>query len=113
MNLPVSRVAVAVLGVALGGLGLGWSGEPGAERVIPVVRARLVAEMAGVGDLHVVSVRRDWLHELASSKPSEFLVKVAWTAPGGDPRDACFRYQNGRMPGTDWAIGPQSVETCG
>jgi hypothetical protein len=124
------RIPIALVGLLLAGVGLGWSAAPADERVLAAVKMRLLstdpggprdgaalearaAELLAIdgGDLHVVGMRRDWFHEFASPRPSEFLVKVAWTGADGSARDACFRVQPGRL-GADWALGPQSVSDC-
>jgi len=127
---PEVRVAFAVAGLALAAFGLGWSTAPAEDRVVEAVRARLAAnavdpEAAGAaleaqaelqlelrdGELRVLSVRRDWAHELLSRRASRFFVRVGWSE-GGQGREGCFLFEPGRLAGGELASGPRTQGEC-
>ncbi len=127
---PEVRVAFAVAGLALATLGVGWSAAPAEDRVVEAVRARLAAnavdpEAAGAaleaqaalqvelreGELRVLSVRRDWAHELFSQRASRFFVRVAWNE-AGQGQEGCFLFEPGRLAGGELASGPRSQGEC-
>ena len=110
--------------VALGSLGVGWRGAPpgpsldGARRIAtqrqiledapkpPDEAWAARAEAVRAGPVRVVSVRRDWVHELLSSGGSRCWVR----ATVGDEPSACFEVTNGVEGPMAW--GPRSVDRC-
>ena len=103
------RIFYALAGVALGGLGIGWHGQPTDAAIIAAIRARdpLVWFRA---DITVVDVDRDWFHEVYGLWDSHFLVTVK-IAPRGKPAaELCFEVEPGI--GTALASGPYAQWRC-
>ena len=106
-----SARALTLAGAILAGmLGIGFQAPPSANAARDAVRASLIAAQtrastggaAGSVDLETTAiaakrlreadvvlerVRRDWIHELLSSKPSRFLVDASVTPQDGTPPD--------------------------
>lgn len=103
------RAAVAVVGVLLGTLGLGWRGVPaeGEMEAAILTRAQAVAvEQGPLGELldaevRIDSVRRDWVHEILSRRFSYFYVRA--TILG---ESACYRVEPDMV--STMAYGPLS-----
>jgi hypothetical protein len=99
----------ALAGVALGGLGIGWHGQPSDEVIVAAIRAR-AAEHARA-TITVIGVARDWPHEIFGTATSRFLVTALVTPPDGPGVERCFGVEPG-LAGTALALGPYAGWRC-
>ena len=108
-RLLATRLTYTIIGLALGGLGLGWHGRPSDQVIVEAIRARSAAHAAATITLD--DVTRNWLHEIFSSSTSQFLVTARVAPPDGPAAIRCFGIEPG-LGGTAIALGPYADWRC-
>jgi hypothetical protein len=108
-RLLATRLIYTIIGLALGGIGIGWHGRPSDEVIVDAIRARSPAHALATITLHDVS--RNWVHEIFSTSTSQFLVTVTLAPPDGPVATRCFGVEPG-LAGTAIALGPYAVWRC-
>ena len=103
------KLAGAFIGLALGGLGLGWHGRPTDAVIVRAIRARSPDHARATITLDVVA--RNWAHEMFGTSASIFMVTATVTPPDGLPAPGCFGIEPGLM-GTAIAYGPYEAWRC-
>jgi hypothetical protein len=106
----VRRLLYALVGVAMGGIGIGWHGCPSDAAIVAAIHGRSVEYARATIALH--AVRRDWLHEVFGIANSRFLVTATVTAPDGAGGKRCFAVEPAPIPGTAIAFGPYAEWRC-
>ena len=106
----IRRFAYAFLGVALGGLGIGWHGQPSDTGIVAAIRARDPARYFRA-TITLVDVDRDWLHEVYGLWDSHFLVTATIAPPEEPAATLCFGIEPG-LAGTALAFGPYADWRC-
>lgn len=104
-----TRVVVALVAVVAGSFGVGWRGVPAAQDLESAIltRARAVAVESDPprvlvdAEVQVESVRRDWFHEIFSTRGSRFYVRATIL-----DESACYKVEPEMM--ITWAYGPMS-----
>ena len=109
MRRRLRQIGLALVGVALGGLGIGWHGQPGDEAIVAAIRARDPAYARA--SVTLVDVDRDWPHEILDGATSRFLVTARIAAPDGVAVARCFGVEAG-LVGTALALGPYADWRC-
>ena len=103
------QVGFALAGVILGGLGIGWHGQPEDDVITAAIRGR-AAEYASA-TITLVSVARDWPHEVWNGSTSRFLVRARVHEPERGAAVRCFGLEAG-LAGTALALGPYADWRC-
>ena len=104
-----TRVGYALVGVVLGGLGIGWHGQPTDEAIVAAIRARAAGHARAT--ITLMDVVRDWPHEIFGTATSRFLVTALVTPPDGPGVERCFGVEPG-LAGTALALGPYADWRC-
>ncbi len=108
-RLLATRLGYAIIGLALGGIGIGWHGRPTDDVIVGAIRARSPAHALAAITLH--RVNRNWAHEVFGTSTSRFLVRATVTPPGGPAATRCFGVEPG-LAGTALALGPYADWRC-
>ncbi len=103
------QVAWAILAVTLGGLGIGWHGQPTDDVIVAAIRGRF-AEHARAA-IAVVDVDRNWPNEIFDGATSRFLVSARIAPPDAPAVVRCFGVEAG-LAGTALALGPYADWRC-
>ena len=104
-----TRVIYTIIGLALGGIGIGWHGRPPDEVIVEAIRARSPAHAPATITLH--DVTRNWFHEVFGTSTSQFLVTATVAPPAGPAVTHCFGIEPG-LAGTAIALGPYAAWRC-
>lgn len=97
------------LGLALGGLGIGWHGRPSDAALVGAIRVH--SREYPRAAITLDRVQRNWVHEIFDSSASEFLV-TATIAPTDQPRvTRCFLMESG-FAGTVIPLGAVAPWRC-
>lgn len=105
----VRQAGLAVAGVLLGGLGIGWHGQPTDDVIVTAIRARSPAH--ALATITVLDVDRNWVHEILDGRTSRFLVTAAIALPDVPLVARCFGIEAG-LAGTALALGPYADWRC-
>jgi len=105
----VTNVLLAIGGLALGAIGLGWHGRPSDAAIIKAIRGRAPAHARATITLRQVD--RNWVHEVWGTSASEFLVTAIVTPPGGSAVEGCYDVEPS-LAGTAIAFGPYEAWRC-
>ncbi|MCC6764793.1 MAG: hypothetical protein IT293_09035 [Deltaproteobacteria bacterium] len=105
----VRQLGLALLGVALGGLGIGWHGQPAEDVIAAAIRARDPAYARAA--ITLADVDRNWPHEILDGATSRFLVRARIAPPDGEAVERCFGVEAG-LAGTALALGPYADWRC-
>ncbi len=104
-----TKVLYMIVGLALGGIGLGWHGRPSDHVIVAAIRARSPAHARA--PITLDDVTRNWLHEFLATSTSQFLVTATVTPPDGPAVERCFGVEPG-LAGTAIALGPYAAWRC-
>ena len=103
------KIFYAVIGLAVGGLGIGWHGRPTDPVIVAAIRARSALPARATITLH--SVQRNWVHEVLGTSASRFLVTATIAPPDGLAVERCFSVEPG-LAMTAIAFGPYASWRC-
>ncbi len=103
------QLALAVSGVVLGGLGIGWHGQPTDDAIVAAIRARAPEYARAM--ITLLDVDRNWVNEILDGATSEFLVSARLAPPDGPDAVHCFGIEAG-LVGTALALGPYAGWRC-
>lgn len=103
------QIGLALAGVALGGLGIGWHGQPADDVIVAAIRARDPAHARAA--ITLLDVDRDWPHEILDGATSRFLVSARLASPDAAAVERCFGVEAG-LAGTALALGPYADWRC-
>jgi hypothetical protein len=106
----IRRIVLGTAGVVLGGLGIGWHGQPSDEAIVAAIRARSPAHARAT--ITVVDVNRDWPNEIFGISDSQFLVHARIAKPDEPEALRCFGIEPAPIPGTAIAFGPYADWRC-
>lgn len=109
MRRGLRNLVYAVIGIALGGIGIGWHGQPSDAEIVAALRAR--SPQHARAQITLVDVQRDWLHEIYGLWDSLFFVIATITPPDGAAADTCFVIEPGAA-GANLALGPYAMWRC-
>ena len=105
----VRNLTYALIGVALGGLGLGWHGRPSDPVIVAAIRGRSPENARAT--IALLGVTRDWVHEVFSNTNSRFLVTASLAFPDGSSTERCYGIEPG-LAGIALALGPYQAWRC-
>lgn len=103
------QLALAVSGVVLGGLGIGWHGQPTDDVIVAAIRAR--APEHARATITLLDVDRNWVNEIFDGATSEFLVRARVEPSDGTAAVRCYGIEAG-LVGTALALGPYADWRC-
>jgi hypothetical protein len=106
----IRRFTYAFIGVALGGLGIGWHGQPADAVIAGAIRARDPLHLVRA-HIALVDVQRDWFHEVYGLWDSHFMVRATIARDGEPTLESCFEIVPGAA-GTAMAFGPYESWRC-
>jgi hypothetical protein len=103
------KLGYAPIGVALGGIGLGWHGRQTDAVIVSAIRGR--SPENSLATIALVDVTRNWVQEIFGTSDSEFLVTARVTPRDGPSAERCYAIEPG-LADTAPALDPYAAWRC-